>query len=97
MKLQVPFVQLPIMFDAQRMADEIEALDPKFWRGRTSRDDGNSALTLITTHGDPNSDALSGPMRPTPAFLQWPFIVLFLAEAGASWGRTWLMRLSVSA
>lgn len=97
MKLQVPFVQLPIMFDVQRMADEIAAMDPKFWRGRTSRDDGNSALTLITTDGDPDSDALSGPMRPTPALLQSPYIMQVLAETGATWGRTRLMRLSVNA
>ncbi|WP_155942701.1 hypothetical protein [Pseudoxanthomonas suwonensis] len=66
MKLQVPFLQLPVLFDAQAMAEEVAAVDPRWWRGRTQRDDGNSALTLITTGGDPDSDALDGQMRSTP-------------------------------
>ncbi len=94
MKLQVPFLQLPILFDARAMAEEVAAVDPRWWRGRTDRDDGNSALTLITTHGDPDSDALAGPMRPTPALEQCPYLMQALEAIGATWGRARLMRLN---
>ncbi|WP_052631034.1 sulfotransferase [Pseudoxanthomonas suwonensis] len=94
MKLQVPFLQLPILFDAPALAAEVAAVDTRWWRGRTQRDDGNSALTLITTHGDPDSDELGGPMRPTPVLAQCPYLMQVLEALGAIWGRARLMRLS---
>ena len=94
MKLQVPFIQLPILFDPDRLAAEIDALDARWWRGRTQHDDGNTALTLITTGGDPDSDELSGPMRPTPALGQCPYLMQMLDALGATRGRARLMRLS---
>jgi hypothetical protein len=94
MKLQVPFLQLPVLFDAAALAEEVAAIDARWWRGRTQRDDGNSALTLVTTHGDPDSDELTGPMRPTPALEQCPYLMQVLENLGATWGRTRLMRLS---
>jgi len=94
MKLQVPFLQLPVQFDAAALAAEVAAVDPRWWRGRTQQDDGNSALTLITTHGDPDSDELSGPMQPTPALQQCPYMLQVLETLGATWGRARLMRLN---
>jgi len=94
MKLQVPFLQLPIQFDHAALAEEVAAVEAHWWRGRTQRDDGNSALTLITTHGDPDSDELSGPMRPTPVLAQCPYLMQVLHTLGATWGRARLMRLS---
>lgn len=94
MKLQVPFIQLPVMFDATALMGEIAAIEESAWRGRTSRDDGNTALTLITTEGDPDSDALSGRMRPTPWLERCPYLGQVLETIGATWGRTRLMRLN---
>lgn len=94
MKLQVPFLQLPILFDAPAMAAEIAAIDPAAWRGRTQQDDGNSALTLITAGGDPDNDELAGQMRPTPWLQQCPYVMQALDALGATWGRARLMRLS---
>lgn len=94
MKLKVPFIQLPILFDAAALAEEIAAIDARHWRGRTNVDDGNSALTLITTGGDPDNDELSGEMRPTPALERCPYLMQALDALGATWGRTRLMRLS---
>ena len=94
MKLQVPFLQLPILFDQALLAEEIAALDRRWWRGRTQHDDGNTALTLITTHGDPDSDELAGPMRPTPALERCPYLMQALEALGATWGRARLMRLN---
>lgn len=94
MKLKVPFIQLPILFDAAVLAEEIAAIDARHWRGRTHVDDGNSALTLITTGGDPDNDELAGEMRPTPWLEQCPYLMQALDALGATWGRARLMRLS---
>lgn len=94
MKLQVPFIQLPITFDAAALLAEVSAIEESAWRGRTARDDGNSALTLITTEGDPASDALSGRMRPTPWLDRCPYLGQVLEAVGATWGRARLMRLN---
>jgi hypothetical protein len=94
MKLQVPFIQLPVLFDAPTLYREIAAIDEKHWRGRTAQDDGNSALTLVTAGGDPGNDELSGEMRPTPYLAQCPYLMQVLDSLGATWGRSRLMRLS---
>lgn len=94
MKLQVPFIQLPVLFDAPALAREVLAIDPAAWRGRTQQDDGNSALTLVTAGGDPDNDELSGVMRPTPWLQQCPQVMQVLDTLGATWGRARLMRLS---
>lgn len=94
MKLQVPFIQLPVLFDAPALAKEVLAIDPAAWRGRTSQDDGNSALTLITAGGDPDNDELAGVMKPTPWLEQCPYLMQVLDALGATWGRARLMRLS---
>jgi sulfotransferase family protein/aspartyl/asparaginyl beta-hydroxylase len=94
MKLQVPFVQLPISFDAAILAAEVSRIDETTWRSHPDGIPGNSALTLITTGGDSDSDELSGTMRPTPALLQCPQLMQVLEALGATWGRSRLMRLS---
>lgn len=94
MKLQVPFVQLPICFDPDLLAAEVQALGEEPWRAHPRGYPGNSAATLITTGGDPESDALGGQMLPTPWLLRCPYMMQVLAEVGGTWGRTRLMRLS---
>ena len=51
MKLQFPFMQLPIQFDADALAREVLALDESCWRARMGGVAGNSALPLVTTGG----------------------------------------------
>lgn len=94
MKLQVPFIQLPVTFDAEAMAHEIAAIEEKHWRGRTLNDDGNTALTLITVGGDPNNDELAGDMRPTEHLARCPYVMQALEYLGATWGRARLMRMT---
>jgi len=94
MKLQVPFLQLPLAFDAEALAAEIAAIGESSWRPHPQGFPGNDALTLITTHGDPDSDALAGAMRPTPHLERCPYLMQVLASIGGTWGRTRLMRLS---
>jgi hypothetical protein len=94
MKLMVPFVQLPLAFDGPRLAAEIDALGESVWRPHPQGYPGNSALTLITTGGDPESDAVGGQMLPTPHLERCPYLLQVLDTIGAVWGRTRLMRLS---
>jgi hypothetical protein len=94
MKLQYPFMQLPLSFDAAVLESEIRAIDESQWRPHPQGYPGNDALTLITTGGDPDSDAVAGPMRPTRHLERCPYLQQVLASIGATWGRTRLMRLS---
>jgi hypothetical protein len=94
MKLQVPFVQLPLRFDADRLAAEMLALGVSAWRPHPQNYPGNFALPLISVEGDPDSDAIAGPMRPTPYLEQCPYLSQVLARLGAVWGRTRLMKLA---
>ena len=93
MKLQVPFVQLPVLFDADELRREIHALTIDSWRDHPQKYPGNFALPLISVDGDPDSDAVAGPMRPTPYLEQCPYLMQVLAHLGAVWGRTRLMKL----
>ncbi len=94
MKLRVRFLQLPILFDAERLAREIAAIEPGAWRPHPQGYPGNDALALITTDGDPLSDARDGAMGPTPHLLACPYLMQVLDALGATWGRSRLMRLS---
>jgi hypothetical protein len=94
MKLSVPFVQLPVQFDAARLAAEITALDSSCWRKHPQNFPGNFALPLISVNGDPDIDAINGPMRATAYLRQCPYLTQVLHRLGAVWGRTRLMKLS---
>jgi hypothetical protein len=94
MKLQVPFLQFPLHFDADALAAEVLAIDEASWRPHPNGLPGNTALTLITTDGIADSDKVYGPMLPTPHLLRCPYLMQALASVGATWGRTRLMRLS---
>ena len=97
MKLQVPFLQLPISFDADALAAEIAALGEGPWRSHPQGFAGNSAMPLVARVGDPGSDAVSGPMQPTPQLLACPLLMQTMATIGGVWGRSRLMRLSGNA
>ena len=94
MKLQVPFLQLPLLFDAEALAAEVAALGESPWRPHPQGFPGNDSLTLVTAHGNPDSDEVAGPMRPTPHLEKCPYLMQALATVGATWGRSRLMRLS---
>jgi hypothetical protein len=94
MRLPVPFIQLPLHFDAAALAAEIRALGESVWMPHPEGFAGNSALALISANGDPQSNAIVGPMRPTPHLERCPYMMHTLATIGAVWGRSRLMRLS---
>lgn len=97
MKLQFPFLQLPVTFDAEALAAEVLALGDEAWHAREDGAPGNSALSLVTAHGDPASAALAGPMRPTPWLARCPYTMQVLDALGATWGRARMMRLASGA
>ena len=94
MKLQVPFLQLPLSFDAEALAVEVAAIEEAAWRPHPQGFAGNDALPLISTGGDPSNDAVSGAMLPTEILRRCPYLMQVLHSVGATWGRTRLMRLS---
>jgi hypothetical protein len=94
MKLQVPFIQLPLLFDAAAMAAEIATLDASSWRPHPNALPGNSMLPLVAVDGDPANEGFSGPMRPTPELLRSPCLSQAIAAISATVGRTRLMRLA---
>ena len=94
MKLKVRFLQLPVLFDAERLQREIEALPEGAWRPHPNNLPGNDALPLITKNGEAGNDSLSGVMKPTPYLLDCPYMMDVLDSLGATWGRSRLMRLS---
>jgi hypothetical protein len=93
-RLQYPFIQLPLRFDAAALAAEVLAVEEENWRPHPQGFPGNSALPLVAVHGDPNNDGVAGPMRPTPLLARFRYLNQVLSSLGAVLGRTRLMRLS---
>lgn len=94
MKLQVPFIQLPLLFDPGALAQEIDALGESVWKPHPQGFAGNSMLPLVAVDGEPDNEAFSGRMRPTPHLQRCPYLQQSLASLGATVGRTRLMRLA---
>lgn len=93
-KLPVPFIQLPLQFDADLLAAEVEAIGESAWLPHPARLPGNSMLPLIAVDGDPWNESFSGEMKPAPALARCPYLMQVLASFGAVLGRTRLMRLA---
>jgi hypothetical protein len=94
MKLAARFVQLPVQFDAERLAHEINALPQSAWRPHPQGFAGNDFLPLVSAKGEPANESFADPMRPTEFLQHCPYLIDTLATIGASLGRTRLMRLS---
>ena len=94
MKLQVPFIQLPLLFDAAELAREVLAIDESSWMPHPQGFAGNSMLPLVAVNGDPADETFAGPMQPTPHLRACPYLAQVFASIGATIGRSRLMRLS---
>jgi hypothetical protein len=97
MKLQSRFIQIPLSFDADRLAEEVSALGEAAWLRHPMGFAGNDYLPLVAVRGDPQNDSFAGAMRPTPHLEQCPYLVDVLAALGVCVGRTRLMRLAGNA
>lgn len=96
MKLPRPFFRLPVRFDAERLAAEVEALPAGAWSRHPQEHAGNSAARLITVGGGDN-DAVSGEMRPTAALAGCPYTQQVLAAFSTVWSRSRFMRIEPGA
>ena len=94
MKLDYPFIQLPLTFDADRLLKEVLAIDASAWQPHPQGYAGNYAMTLITPNGINNNDEMSGPMMPTDYLKSCPYLIEVLRCIGGVWGRSRLMKLS---
>lgn len=97
MKLPVPFIQLPLQFDAERLAGEVLQFGPEHWREHPQKYPGNLWLPLLSAGGDPARETIAGPMRPTEYLHACPYLMQVLSKLGAVWGRTRLMKLTAQA
>lgn len=96
MRLSKPLLQLPIRFDADRLAAEVSALPATAWLPHPTGYAGNEAVPLVSPGGTPN-DGFDGPMAPTENLKQCPYILGVMAELGCVWGRSRLMGLAAGA
>ena len=94
MKLQFPFIQIPLAFDAQMLASEVAALGEAAWRPHPQGFAGNSMLPLVAVDGDPANESFAGAMQPTQALQRCPYLMQVFASLGATIGRSRLMRLA---
>lgn len=94
MKLQFPFIQLPMTFDAAFLAEEIASLGEQPWRPHPQGFPGNSMLPLVAVDGDPANESFAGAMRATPDLRRCPYLQQVFASLGVTVGRSRLMRLS---
>lgn len=94
MKLQFPFIQLPLIFDASSLSEEISVLGEAPWKPHPQGFPGNSMLPLVAVGGDPDNGGFAGSMRPTPALLRCSYLMEVLFSLRATVGRTRLMRLA---
>lgn len=96
MKLGMPLVKLPRQYCADTLAREVAALPSSAWLPHPGRIPGNDAVPLITPAGEV-TNGFAGPMAPTEALEQCPYIKEILADLGAVWGRSRLMGLAPGA
>ena len=66
MRLNKPFIRLPLRFDAARLAFEAGHVEARKWMPHPSAMRGNSALALISSGGGDN-DSFDGEKAPTAA------------------------------
>ncbi len=97
MQLAVPFIRLPLAFDARRLAAEVAQFSAGDWRPHPQGHAGNWALPLVALGGNPLDDGVAGPMRPTPHLARCPYLRQALAALSAPLGRTRLMKLDARA
>jgi len=93
MRLSKPLLQLPICFDAELLAAEVNALPPAAWMPHPHGYVGNEAVPLVSVGGGMN-DAIDGAMAATEHLERCPYIKAVMRELGGVWGRSRLMGLA---
>jgi len=92
MRLETEFVRLPLLFDVERLREEVSGFSEDQWLKHTTGFAGNSSIPLISLDGELN-DAMHGPMLPTPALGRCEYIRQIMTTFGEVFSRSRLMRL----
>jgi hypothetical protein len=95
-RLDGPFLRLPIRFDAEALAGEVRALPPEAWVAHPAGFVGNEAVQLITPGGGLTDD-VDGPRGATDYLKSCPYVQQILAAIGGVWGRSRFMALGAGA
>ena len=96
MQLTHPFLQLPKLFCAETLAEEVRALPASAWVPHPGQIAGNDAVLLVTPSGEATND-FAGAMAPTEHLLASRYIMEVMAQIGGVWGRSRLMGLAAGA
>jgi len=96
MRLSHPLIQLPLLFDVERLQAEVAALPTNAWVAHPDHLPGNSAVRLISA-GGLETDSVHGDMLPTRWLADMPYLKQVLAGFGVVWSRSRLMRLAPGA
>ena len=96
MRLDTPFLKLPIRFEPDVLAAEVRALPDWAWSAHPTGFVGNEAVRLVSPGGE-QTDDFSGPMGPTKQLELCPYIQEIMGEIGGVWGRSRLMGLAAGA
>jgi hypothetical protein len=95
-ELEKPFYKLPIRFAAETLASEVRALPQTAWTPHPTGFVGNEAVRLVSPGGE-DTDAIEGPMAPTPHLLACPYTMETMTALGGVWGRSRFMGLGAGA
>ena len=96
MRLSKPLLQLPICFDGDKLAAEVNALPASAWLPHPTGFAGNEAVPFVAPGGK-LGDGFEGAMGPTEHLGRCPYIMDMLAELDSVWGRSRLMGLAPGA
>jgi hypothetical protein len=96
MEFNRSFLQLPIRFDAERLASEVAALPASAWVPHPQGFPGNDAVQLVSV-GGALTDDWAGPMAATEHLVRMPYTIALMERLGGVWGRSRLMGLGPGA
>lgn len=96
MKLANEFIQLPLLFDAKRLKEEVNRFTEADWKPHHEGFTGNFSIPLITVGGE-NNNAFKGEMKETAYLQSSPYLRQVISSFGEVIGRSRLMGLSPGA
>lgn len=93
MKLQHPFIQLPVRFDVDVLKAELDTIESSHWREHHEGFKGNYSIPLVSVGGTDNN-AFKGKMAATSVLNSSPYLTQVITSFGEVIGRSRLMGLA---
>src|SRR5262245_23433423 len=94
MRLDRPFIRLPIRIDPAPLVAALRALTADGCRPPPEGAPANSAVPLVCHDGDPADDRALAPMAASPWLVELPAVRAAMAALRAPIGRSRLMRIA---